>query len=520
MEITRRKFNILTGGAMAWQALPGNSFALPAEGPGGNSGRVSGGNTELASLALAEAAARLRARQVTSVELTQACLERIDIYNPKLDAFITLTRQQALAEARQADAEINAGKYRGPLHGIPLAVKDNIDTAGVRTTGGSALFEDRVPAEDAPVISRLKAAGAVLVGKTNLMEFAIGASNSSYWGPVRNPWNLLHYSGGSSSGSGAAVTADLCYGALGTDDGGSVRIPAAYCGIVGFKATYGLIPIRGIIPGVSSLNHCGPLTRTVEDAAIMLNSMTGYDRLDITSVEHPKEDYVAGMRQPVKDLRLGMPVGHFDRLQPDVQKVVMEAIDLLGTMTKGAKNMTLPPLGLAANLDSELLAWHEPYFKTHPDKYMAAVRRSLASATAANVSAVDYIHALWALQELRRTVDDSFTDVDLVVLATTRVVAPTIEELLRREVNTKPQDPELDFPDCVFFDVYGLPAISVPCGFSSTGLPIGLTIAGPHFSESRVLALANAYEKATDWHERTPPLTPETPVPPIPPIPV
>jgi aspartyl-tRNA(Asn)/glutamyl-tRNA(Gln) amidotransferase subunit A len=258
----------------------------------------------------------------------------------------------------------------------------------------------------------------------------------------------------------------------------------------------------------------------VEDAAIMLNSMTGYDRLDITSVEHPREDYVAGMRQPVKDLRLGMPVGHFDNLQPDVQKAVMEAIDLLGTMTKGVKDMTLPPLGLAANLDSEMLAFHKPYFKAHPDKYMASVRRSLAHATAANVSAVDYIHALWALQELRRTVDDSFTDVDLVVLATTRVVAPTIEELLRREVNTKPQDPEIDFPDCVFFDVYGLPAISVPCGFSSTGLPIGLTIAGPHFSESRVLALANAYEKATDWHKRTPPLTPETPVPPIPQIPV
>ena len=281
----------------------------------------------------------------------------------------------------------------------------------------------------------------MLVGKTNLMEFAIGASNSSFWGPVRNPWNLLHYSGGSSSGSGAAVTADLCYGALGTDDGGSVRIPAAYCGIVGFKATYGLVPIRGIIPGVVSLNHCGPLTRTVEDAAIMLNSMAGYDRLDISSVEHSKEDYVAGMRQPVKDLRLGMPVGHFDNLQPDVEKAVMEAIALLGTLTKGVKDMTLPPLGIAANLDSEVLAFHEPYFKAQPGKYMASVRRSLAGETAANVSAVDYIHALWALQEMRRTVDDSFTDVDLVVLATTRVVAPTIEELLKREADTKPQDP-------------------------------------------------------------------------------
>ena len=512
MEITRRKFTALAGGAITLHAV--RSLSLNAQ-----AGNVAdSGNHGLASLTLAEAAAKLRARQVTSVELTQACLEQIEIYNPKLDAFITVTRQQALAEARQADVEIRADKYRGPLQGIPFALKDNIDTAGIRTTAGSALFEDRVPGQNATVVGLLKAAGAVLLGKTNLMEFAIGASNSSYWGPVRNPWNLLRYSGGSSSGSGAAVAADLCYAALGTDDGGSVRIPASYCGIVGFKATYGLVPIRGIIPGVTSLNHCGPLARTVEDAAIMLTGMAGYDRLDITSVEHPREDYVAGMQQPVKDLRLGMPVGHFDNLQPDVEKAVMTAIDLLRGMTKGVTDVTLPPLGGAANLDSEMLAFHEPYFKAHPDKYMAAVRRSLAAETAANVRAVDYIRSLQALEEIRRTVDDCFRDVDLVVMATTRVVAPTIEELLKREVNTTPQDPESDFPDCIFFDVYGLPAISVPCGFSSTGLPIGLTIAGPHFSESRVLALANAYEKATDWHKRRPPLTPATPVPPIPPI--
>ena len=476
---------------------------------------AAGGNTELASLSLAEAASRLRAHQVTSVELTEACLERIDVFNPKLDSFITVTKTQALAEAKQADMEIKAGKYRGPLHGIPFAAKDNIDTAGVRTTGGSALFEDRVPAEDAPVIDRLKAAGAVLVGKTNLQEFALGASNNSYWGPVRNPWNLLHYSGGSSSGSGAAVTAYMCYAALGTDTGGSVRIPAAYCGVVGLKATYGLVPVRGIIPGILSHDHCGWLTRTVEDAAIMLNAMAGYDQLDITSVEHPKEDYVAGMRQSVNGFRLGIPVGHFDNLQPDVEKAVIEAIALLATITRGTKEMTLPPLGNAVNLDPEILAWHERYFKTQPDKYSAPVRRSLAGATATNARAEDYVRALWALQELRGTVDESFTEVDLVVLPTTRVVAPPIEELLKRDANPKPGDSLMDYPSCIPFNVYGLPAISVPCGFSKTGLPIGLMIAGPHFSESRVLALANAYEKATDWHKRRPPLTPDTPAAPI-----
>src|SRR5271154_3216012 len=205
-------------------------------------------NSNLASLTLAEAASRLRGHQVTSVALTEACLEQIDVYNPKLDSFITVTKPQALAAASQADLEIRAGKYRGPLHGIPFAAKDNIDTAGVKTTGGSALFADRVPAGDATVIERLKAAGAVLLGKTNLQEFALGASNNSDWGPVRNPWNLLHYSGGSSSGSGAAIAAYMCYATLGTDTGGSVRIPAAYCGVVGLKPSYGLVPAGGVFP--------------------------------------------------------------------------------------------------------------------------------------------------------------------------------------------------------------------------------------------------------------------------------
>jgi Asp-tRNA(Asn)/Glu-tRNA(Gln) amidotransferase A subunit family amidase len=390
-------------------------------------------NSDLASLTLAQAASRLRGHQVTSVDLTEACLERIDVYNPKLDSFITVTKPQALAAARQADLEIQAGKYRGTLHGIPFAAKDNIDTAGVKTTGGSALFADRVPVEDATVIDRLKAAGAVLLGKTNLQEFALGASNNSDWGPVRNPWNLLHYGGGSSSGSGAAVTAYI--------------------------------------------------------------------------------DYVAGMEQSVNHFRLGIPTGHFDGLQPEVEKAVMEAIALLATITRGTKEMTLPPLGNAVNLEPEILAWHEQYFKTQPDKYSAPVRRCLAVATATNARAEDYIRAVWALQELRRRVDHSFSEVDLVVLPTTRVVAPPIGELLQRDANPKPGDSLKDYPSCIFFNVYGLPAISVPCGFSKTGLPIGLTIAGPHFSESRILALANAYEKATDWHRRIPPLTPDTPVP-------
>ena len=219
---------------------------------------------DLTDLTLAEASARIRARSVTPTQLTEACLERIASYNPKLNAFITVMRDEALREARDLEAEQRAGKFRSPLHGIPVALKDNIDTAGVRTTAASAVFDERVPEQDAEVTRRLKEAGAVLIGKTNLHEFAMGGTSAtSYFGPVRNPWSLDRSPGGSSGGSAAAVSAGLCFGALGTDTGGSIRIPAAFCGIVGLKPTYGLVSIRGIIPLTLSLDHCGPITRTV-----------------------------------------------------------------------------------------------------------------------------------------------------------------------------------------------------------------------------------------------------------------
>jgi aspartyl-tRNA(Asn)/glutamyl-tRNA(Gln) amidotransferase subunit A len=511
--LSRRRFSALAGGTLASQALAGHAFAL---GEVTASATKSAAGDDLTSLSLAEAASKLRSRQVSSTELTEASLARIGIYDPKLDAFITVTRDKAMAAAKQADAEIAAGKYRGPLHGIPIAAKDNIDTAGVRTTGGSQLFEDRVPAENAPVIARLQSAGAVMVGKTNLHEFAMGGGETSYWGPARNPWNLLHNTGGSSAGSGAAIASDLCYAALGTDTAGSVRMPASYCGVVGLKPTYGLVPIRGIIPLTVSLDHCGPLTRTVEDTAIMLNVMAGYDKLDITSVDHAKEDYVAGMKQPVKGFKIGIPVGHFDTLQPDVEKAVMTAIALLATMTAGSREVSLPPPGSASALGQlgETYAWHQKYFETQSAKYMVQERKRLATAQANHAWSVDYINALWELQLLRRTVDDSFVDVDVVVLPTMRIVAPTIEELWKRDAETKLLDPWVA-SDCGYFNAYGLPAITVPCGFSQTGLPIGLMIAGPHFSESKVLALANAYQQATTWHKQKPPLTPDTPVPPL-----
>ncbi len=467
------------------------------------------------TLTLTEAAARVRAGQVTSVQLTEACLSRIATYDGKLDAFITVMKSQALAQALALDAEAKAGKFRGPLHGVPIALKDNIDTANTRTTGGSALFADRVPTADAAVTTKLIAAGAVIIGKTNLQEFAMGGGETSYYGPSRNPWNLAHNTGGSSSGSGAAVAAFLAYGALGTDTGGSIRMPASYCGIVGLKPTYGLVPIRGIIPLRASMDHCGPMTRTVADTALMLNALVGYDKLDITSVEHPREDYVQAMKQPVTGLKLGLPYGYFDHQDPEVKAAIETAVALLSKLTAGAAEMSLPPAVRPVAGAAETLAWHQDYHKTSAALYMIPERRRLdALAGNGGGTAVDYVKGMWDNQLLRRTIDDAFTaaGVDLVVVPTQRILPPLLDTLIKRAYEAKPSDPSVS-SNCSPFNIFGLPAISIPCGFSKSGLPIGLQIAGPRFSEGKILALAAAYEKATEWHKRQPPLTPETPKP-------
>lgn len=447
---------------------------------------------------------------MTATQLVTACLNRITIYNPKINAFITVLREKALAQAKQLDAEQKAGKLRSALHGIPIALKDNIDTAGIRTTAGSAVFDDRVPPEDAEVARRLKAAGAIIIGKTNLHEFAMGGTSAtSYFGPVRNPWSLDRTTGGSSGGSAAAIATDLCFGALGTDTGGSIRTPSSYCGVVGLKPTYGLVPIRGIVPLTLSLDHCGPISRSVEDAALMLNYLAGYDELDITSVEHQKENYVAGMNQPVADLRLGIPrAPFFDWCDPDIGKAVEDAITVLSRMTKSVQDVALPPVS-DIHLNGEVYAYHEEYITNEANRYMLPTRRAVQSAGNAKVG--EYVRSKWKLEALRRTIDDSFSTFDLVVLPTRRHTPRTIDAALKRELDEKPRNPELENTQA--FDYYGIPAITVACGFTSGGLPIGLMIAGPRFSEGKVLALARAYQQATDWHQRRPPIRPETIVP-------
>jgi aspartyl-tRNA(Asn)/glutamyl-tRNA(Gln) amidotransferase subunit A len=344
----------------------------------------------------------------------------------------------------------------------------------------------------------------------------MGGGETSYYGPARNPWNLAHNTGGSSSGSGAAMAAHLAYGALGTDTGGSVRMPASYCGIVGLKPTYGLVPIKGIMPLTLSLDHCGPMTRTVQDNALMLSVMAGYDKYDITSVDHAKEDYLAQISQPVSGFKLAMPVGYFDDLHPEVAKAVEDAIALLAKLTKGVAEGTLPGTTHMGSLGTlgETYAYHEQYFKNAPAKYMLQERRRLQTAMDNPPAAADYIRAKWEVETIRRKVDDAFNDFDLMVMPTQRILPPSLNELIGKINDNKPANPRVT-SNCTPFDIFGTPAISIPCGYSKSGLPIGLMIAGPHFAEGKVLALAKAYEQATEWHKRLPPLTPETSVPPV-----
>jgi aspartyl-tRNA(Asn)/glutamyl-tRNA(Gln) amidotransferase subunit A len=485
------------------------------------------GGEALTALSLTEASAKIRDKSVTATQLTNAVLDRIAVYDVKVNSYITVMREEALRQAAQMDEEQKAGKLRGPLHGIPIALKDNIDTAGTRTTAASGVFQTRVPTEDADIVRRLKEAGAVIVGKLNLHEFAMGCTGDvSYFGPTRNPWALDHVTGGSSAGSGASVAADLCFAALGTDTGGSIRAPSAWCGIVGIKPTTGLVSIRGIIPCAASLDHCGPMARTVEDVAMMLGSMAGYDNLDIFSVQHETEDYLAALKQPVSGFRLGKPPEFYDHLEPEVASAVAAAIEVLSKLTAGVtSHKPMPEIpagwGFFQGL-GDTASYHEQLVKNSLMAYMPPTRKELEeSFKGSSASAIDSARAHDKLVLIRRTVDAAFQDIDLVVLPTTRGLPPRIDDSLADQMGTKKKlvydffEGSSGCNNTAPFDVYGIPALSLPCGFSKSGLPIGLMIAGPHFSEGKVLALAYAYQQATDWHKRKPALTPSTPVPPI-----
>jgi aspartyl-tRNA(Asn)/glutamyl-tRNA(Gln) amidotransferase subunit A len=431
----------------------------------------------------------VRERLLSPVELTQACLERIAQLNSRLNAFITVTPEQALAAARRAEADIASGRWRGPLHGIPIAVKDNIDTAGVRTTAGSAVFADRVPAEDAEVVSRLKAAGAILLGKLNMHEFGVGATSAvSHFGPVRNPWDLERVAGGSSGGSAAAVSACLCFGALGTDTGGSIRIPAACCGVVGLKPSLGVVSTHGTVPMSSTFDCIGPLARTVADTVLLFRAMTSHP---VARSVHPDAlPATSSLRVGSLSARAALCDRPFDL---DVQSAFDTALDVIRPLVRDLHPAEFPVPEVGGVIDAELFSFHAPLLETMAEAYDPRTRAVILAGR--ELTDQELARQRLELLRCRALIHGAFEDVDLLVVPTLPEPAMAIGDAIEPFAQAA----------CTFaFSVAGVPALTVPCGFSRTGLPIGLTIAGPWLAEPRVFALAQAFERATGWHQRWP----------------
>jgi len=484
--IDRRRFGLLTAAFLVAR----RSVAQPAD---------------LTELSLREASIAIRRRELSPVELARAYLSRIERLNGRVNAYGTVTAALALEQAARLEAEIDRGLWRGPLHGIPIGLKDNVDTACILTTAASEVCADRVPNEDAEVYRRLKDAGAVLLGKLNLHEFAYGGTSAiTRFGPVRNPWDTDYIPGGSSGGSAAAVAARLCVAALGTDTLASIRLPAAYCGVVGLKATHGLASIRNIVPVSTSLDHVGPLTRTVVDAALVMQAIAGYDPLDIVSIDAEVPNLITAATMSTRNLRIGIPSGPWYRnLDPDIEAATTSALDVISGLVATVQDVDLPESPNFAPLLAEAWAYHNanvpgpledaPYDPVTLERILAA----------GQVSVSEYRAALSDMALARHAIRDVFDTVDLLVTPTVAVMPTTIANA---EVPADAGGAESTVRNTAPFNLFGIPTISVPCGFSRAGLPIGLQISGPALGEVAVLALAHAYEQATDWHLRRPAL--------------
>jgi aspartyl-tRNA(Asn)/glutamyl-tRNA(Gln) amidotransferase subunit A len=475
---------------------------------------------------LTQLAAGLRARKFSSVELVRAYLERIEASQPKLNAFISVTAERALEEAADADRHLATGGG-GALAGVPIAHKDLFCTAGVRTTCGSRMLENFVSPYDATVVAKLKAAGAVVLGKLNMDEFAMGSSNeTSYYGPVRNPWNTDFVPGGSSGGSAAAVAARLVPGATATDTGGSIRQPAALCGITGIKPTYGRVSRFGLIAFASSLDQGGVLTTSAQDAALMLREIAGFDPNDSTSVHAPVPDYVAELDAPLAGLRVGLIKEFFDQgLDGENERRIREALAVLEKAGASLREVSLPNLPRSvpvyyvvapAECSSNLARYdgvrfghrcQEPrdlqdlYRRSRGEGFGAEVKRRIMTGTyvlSAGYYDAYYLKAQRVRQLIAADFKRAFAEVDVLAGPTTPTAA--------FRIGAKTADPITMYLNDIYTigaNLAGLPAISVPCGFVE-GLPVGLQIVGPHFSEARILNVAHRYQLATDWHRRAP----------------
>jgi aspartyl-tRNA(Asn)/glutamyl-tRNA(Gln) amidotransferase subunit A len=455
--------------------------------------------SELGSLSLLGAAQRVAAGDVSPVELTAACLERIATVDPDVNAFITVTGDGAMREARAIELAVARGEARGRLAGVPIALKDLFDTSGVRTTAGSRFFGGRVPDGDAAVVERLRGAGAIVLGKLNMHEWALGVTNvNPHYGACRNPRAVDRITGGSSGGSAAALAAGMCFGALGSDTGGSIRIPASLCGVVGCKPTYGRVSLRGVVPLSWSLDHAGPMARDVSDVALMLEIIAGHDRADPGSADRPTDDYTSGLDAGVNGVRLGVIADEWlGEIEPEVRAAVRQAIDVLASAGASVEELAAPELPEAARLNglvttADAATFHRERMEQSPEGFGQDVLTRLRRGAA--YGATEYAQARRQQTVLRHTFSSWFAGhggaFDAVLLPTTPCAAPRIEGL--DAVAMAPVLTRLTAP----FNFTGLPALSVPCGETSEGLPVGLQIVGAPWTERRVLQVGRAYELA------------------------
>ncbi len=471
----------------------------------------------LEELTISELSPQIKRRRISPVEIISKYLERIKKLNPLLNAYSTVTEEQAIADAKVAEREIKRGKYRGPLHAIPFSIKDNLATKGIRTTAGSKILAEWQPDFDATVVARLKAAGAIILGKTNMHEWASGGTTiNPYYGTTYNPWDRKRICGGSSGGSAAAVAANLCLGSIGTDNAGSVRNPASMCGTVGLKATYGRVSCFGGVPGTGgySLNHFGTFTKTVGDTALVLKAIAGYDPQDPLSADEPVPDYSKSIGKRVKGLKVGLIKGYFDDIMVgDVAKSFGEATRLLESLGMRIEEVSIPHMDLIPAVQNctsrvENVSAHDRYLRSRPRDYSPELLYRYIHALM--VPAATYVNA----QRVRRVICQEFDEVMSrvqVILAPTSIPAPTIEEcnlghmeLSGKKIALRPSTMNRSTWGTIPFNVTGYPALSVCCGFTSSGVPLGMQVVGAPFQEGIVLQVAHAYERAAQWYKRKP----------------
>ena len=467
--------------------------------------------TELCYMTAGELSKLVEKRAVSPVEIIEAHFQRIDSLEPTLNSFITLLPEQALAVARRAEEQISAGKYRGPLHGIPFALKDLYYTRGVRTTSGTRVFDGYLPDFDCTIATRFQEAGAILLGKLNLHQLAFGPTGENPdYGNMHNPWDPQLIAGGSSGGSGSAAASGECTLTMGSDTGGSIRIPSALCGLAGLKPTYGRLSRHGITPLAWSMDHAGPMTRNVEDCALVMNALAGYDPNDPSSANVPVPDFTRALTGDVKGLRIGVPKEYFEvPIDHEVERAVRQAIDLLGELGATVTEVSWPMYHQAAAISSVVLmaegsACHSQLVRTSGSQLWEHVRLRLEAGFF--FSGADYLQAQRARTLFNRECRDLLREVDILAGPTLPITAHQIGATSVQVGRTKVGSVSSLTQYTRAFNLTGFPAITVPCGFSESGLPIGLQLAGRPFDEEAVLRAAHAYEQATDWHKRRPEL--------------